>query len=253
MAQFDVLMKKKIIVSKVTTPQESKIEGAIYLATITSSTKAMALKQANANFESGIIKLPKIEPIQDVLKREKEKSEKEFKKITKPSIESKVIYCDFNGVLDDRELDDKVPRNQSDAFRLPNITCPHKVIRLLKLAIKHNAKIVTISEHRKYGFSTYDCIFIRCLLNCGIQEYIDFFNDNEDIIDELIATSSTKVLNNRSDEVRTHIKEYKHSHYVVFEDSHPIDSDLNLIEVDWAIGLLDKHIEEADLILSKPF
>ena len=58
MAQFDVLMKKKIIVNKVTTPKESKIKGAIYLATITSSTKAMALKQANANFKSGIIKLP---------------------------------------------------------------------------------------------------------------------------------------------------------------------------------------------------
>jgi hypothetical protein len=242
---FDVWIKNKktLSVAKVSVAQESHISGSMYLASITSSTKAMALKQAQSSFNSGIIKLPK----PPVIKKKEPK--KESKKIEKPQEIKKSIYCDFNGVLND---EDKHSNSDYACFTLIETSCPHKVYKLAKLALKHSAEIVMISEWRKQHI-TYDEVFYRVLKNSGIKEYIDFIEENDDELSDLTCVNPTEDFGQRTDEVRKHIKLSEYSHWVVFEDTHPIDSDLNLIKTQWGVGLLDEHIERADLILSEPF
>lgn len=243
MATFNVFIKNKK--PKITKLSENKLEGFEFIKTINSSTKAMALKQIEGEIKSGSLfkKSKKNTPKKESI------SKKEELIIVKPDTISKAIYCDFNGVLDDKELENTVTE-RNDFFRLPAITCPHKVMKVMQLAIKHNAKIICISMYRNYGFESYELIFNRCIANCGIQKYIDFFEENEDIIEELLFTKCTDTDISRNIEVKKHIIENKYSHFVVFEDEHHIDQELNLIRTSWSTGLLDEHIEKADTILS---
>jgi len=259
MALFDIWVKNNKILKavKVDSAGASHLVGHSLLTTITSSTKKVAEKQSESLLADYIAKENRANSLarEQMLEERKNtqiKLEKEEKKIKKPEVEKKAIYCDFNGVLDDKELEKKCTQH-SGSFRLPAITCPHRVMKVAKLALKHNADIIMISLYRLHGFSNYDVIFNRCIRNCGIEEYIQFFKDNEDELDRLIATEPTLDLYNRSNEVRRHIKMNQYSHFVVFEDEHHIDEDLNLIRINWSVGLQDKHIEMADEILSQPF
>jgi hypothetical protein len=246
MPKFDIWSSpgKRLTAIKVKRDNTSKIDGSIYLATLISSTKSSALTQANTRVQSGLIKFPKSD---DFSSGDIKKSS--IKELIKPDVMKKGIYCDFNGVLDDI---DKDSNEHSASFRVPKLACPHKIMKVTKLALKHNADLIMTSEWRKQGI-TYYCVIARCLLNCGIQEYVDFYNENQDAITELCMVSPTDDFSERTNEIRYHINECGYSHFVVFEDSHFIEKDLNPIITQWSVGLLDEHIERADIILSKEF
>ena len=146
------------------------------------------------------------------------------------------------------ELEDTVPRNEDDSFRIPKIACPHKIFKLIKLAVETKSDIVMTSMWRLYGLDFYGIIF-RCIDNCDIQEYKDYLELNEDLVTELTMISSTKDLGKRTEEVRKHIIKNNYTHFVVFEDDHEIENDLNPIMTQWGIGLLDEHVEKAYSIL----
>ena len=75
MALFDVWTKNytKVTVVKVKTAKESNVDGSTYLTTINSSVKALALKQAQAQLDSGILKEPTIIYANDNKKKFNEK------------------------------------------------------------------------------------------------------------------------------------------------------------------------------------
>lgn len=250
MSKFDIWVNgESFKAEKVKNPHDSNIHGWEYVTTLNGSTKKNVLMQVKTRVQSGILKVPKHR--ENVLFSEKEKEN------TRPSLPTsqtheikKRIYCDFNGVLDDREREQNVPRNERPAFRLPKVSCPHKIFRLIKLALKHDAKIIMTSLHR-HDVGSYAAIIPRCLANCEIEEYVQFYEENKSEIKRLTRTRSTPTINERTDEVRMHIIENECTHFVVFEDDHPIDSDLNPVMTDWYTGLEDSHIERADKILSK--
>lgn len=257
MALFDVFLREKSIkVLKVDKAQSGSIKGFIYVETLTSSTKLLAQKQAESKISSGFYTKKQAESklsscVFNNTKKAIDLNNVDTSKIL-PTINShpikKAIYCDFNGVIDDRELDKTVNQNESDHFRLPKIACPHKVYKLAKLAIDTNSSIIITSLFRLYGIDFY-YIISRCLSNCNIPEYVTYFKDNEDLIYDLTMTCPTSDLNNRSDEIRKHIIRDQYTHFVVFEDSHHIDKDLNPIMTEWSVGLLDCHVEKAYSIL----
>lgn len=246
MPKFDIWStpSQSLTAIKVKKAQESNQSGSVYLTTLTSSTKKAAEKQAETRLQSGLIKFPSSKSFSaDDIKNSPVKS------LIKPETVKKGIYCDVNGVLDDISI--PFDFNASPSFSVPKVACPHKIMKLTKLALKHNAELIMISLWRKD--IDFRLLIGRCLLNCEIQEYVDFYNENRRDINALCRTYPTEHLGERTDEVRYHINENEYSHFVVFEDQHPIDSDLNLIRTQTSIGLLDKHIEEADIILSKAF
>lgn len=246
MPKFDIWStpSKKLTAIKVKKENTSKVKGSIYLTTLTSSTAKAVLIQANTRVQSGLIKFPKTSAFSpEDIKIDPPKE------LVKVDAIKKCIYCDVNGVLDD--IEKEFNYHESPVFSVPKVACPHKIMKLVKLALKHQAYLIMISLWRKH--IDFNCLIGRCLLNCGIQEYIDFYMTNEDAIDELCMVASTEDFGKRTDEVRHHINQHHYSHFVVFEDSHPIDTDLNPIRTQSIIGLLDEHIDKADKILSKPF
>lgn len=208
-------------------------------ASLKASTKSAAIKQYLARVESGLItpKPPKAPSRKNVVKALDYNFDKPV---------NKVMFVDFNGVLDDIE---KESNDSNLKFKLPKIACPEKIIRLVKLALKHDAKMVFISEHRKFNVGL-KVIIGRCLLHSGNEEHANFYNENKLKISELTRVRATPVLNSRSQEVREYILDEAVTHCVVFEDSHPIDEELNLVRIQWSEGLQDRHIEEADKLLA---
>jgi len=246
MALFDIFAKGKTVkILKVKAAKEGSIAGFTYITTINNSTKAAALKQAEIQFSSGLIKVPV-----SVLKEKY--VEKKGLPTTTDFEQKNVIYCDFNGVVDDYELSLNMPfdNNEDDSFRIAKLACPHKIYKLTKLAIETNSEIVITSMWRIYGIE-FDLIIHRCLKNCGIKEYVDYYNENEDLIMDLSSVCPTENSGKRTDEIRNHIMHFSYTNFVVFEDEHEIDLDLNPIMTETRIGLLDEHIERAYKVLSE--
>lgn len=242
MALFDVFIQnKKVKVVKVKKEGEAVLAGFTYVKTITNSTKLSAQKQAEIQFKSGLIKLPSVKKVSTLEKVEEMPTAEHFE-------EKKAIYCDFNGVVDDFEKHMKSNQNESDAFRVPKMACPHKIYKLTKLALDTNSDIVITSLWRKFGIY-FDLIIYRCLMNCEIPEYVEFYKENEDKIEDLTTVCPTEELDARTDEIRKHIKDFKYTTFVVFEDDHFIDEDLNPIMTNMMEGLTDLHIEKAYKIL----
>lgn len=265
MAKFDVIIKgSKLEVVKVQEDNTATKKGFDYVKTITAPTKSIALKQAQNQVSSGKIKTPK--QILNAKWKEEAKARKAENKIRKelsqpevilkekplPSVDShetkKAIFLDFNGVIDDPKKYGTVSWNEPDEFRVPKLADPHKLMKVLKLAIKHNAEIVMTSLFRTSGLDYY-IVMNRAFKTSGIKEYVNFCNENSKIIRKLTNVLPTNVLQNRTDEVRKSIHDMKYTHFVVFEDDHQIDKDLNPIMVNSLIGMTDEHIEKADKIL----
>jgi hypothetical protein len=254
MPKFDIWSteNKKVTAIKVSVEKESvPVDNSTYVATINSSTKAIAKKQAESNLKSGLLKLKS-----EINVSKSEKSNKGYDinynipKIDKPKPTEikKAIFCDFNGVLD---VWGKVSNESFLSFRLPELACPHKIYKLTKLALSHNADLVFTSLHRR-GCNL-GSIIARSLTKSGIPEYVDFYNENIDEIEDLTRWYATKELGKRTKEVENFIDKYLYTHYVVFEDDHFIDEKLNPIMTNPMEGLMDEHIDKADTILSKEY
>lgn len=243
MPKFDIFVKdKKIKVQKNTKECPSSMDGFDYVGSLISSTKIMALKQASEKMKKGLIEVKKQKSSKPV-----NKSEPVF---ADPSVDTvkKAIYCDVNGVLDDDELISSADIFESAVFYVPSIVCPHKAFKLLKLAVDNKADLVLISEWRLSGLD-----FCTILMKSAgdLDEYDNYFDENMDEIMNLTGGLVTENLGERTLEIRNHVIKNKYTHFVVFEDYHYIEEDLNPIMVDSNVRLTDKNIEQAKVILSK--
>lgn len=244
MPKFDVFVNnKKVKVQKNPSDSPSSMDGFEYVGFLIGSTKINALTQATAKVKKGEFKI-KAEKIVDEFKEELR-----FANSNKDPIK-KAIYCDVNGVLDDQELTDKADIREPAVFYVPSIVNPHKAFSLLKLAIKHEADLVLISDWRLSGVDFY-VIIARSIKNSGIKAYEDYIDEHLDEVMDLCGANHTKDLGERTKEVKIHAIENKYTHFVVFEDYHFIEKELNPIMIDPIIGLTDTDIQKADKILSK--
>lgn len=251
MPKFDVFVQnQKVKVQKNPSETPSTMEGFDYIGSLIGSTKVNALTQAKAKIKSGQLKMVADE-IREIAKNREIKIETAKQLLANPETceHKKAIYSDVNGVLDDREREAKADIRESSAFYVPAIVCPHKIFKLMNLAIKHQADLVMISDWRLSGLDFYPVV-ARSLLNSEIPEYVSFVNENMDDIMDLCNVIPTSDLGKRTDEVRKHAIDYGYTHFVVLEDSHEIEEDLNPIMVNWMTGLQDEHIEKADALLS---
>lgn len=250
MPKFDVFIKdKKVKVQKNINDNPSQMEGFDYVGSLIGSTKVNALTQAKAKVKQGEFK----RVAQEIRKMAQEsnikvETEKQLKSSEEVAEIKKAIYSDFNGVLDDPAKNETADIRESPVFYVPQVACPHKVYKLAKLAIKHQADLVLISDWRLSGLDFY-VIVSRTLLNSGIPEYEKFVRENMDDIMDLCNVYPTSDMGNRTDEVRHHAIENEYTHFVVFEDYHFIESDLNPIMVNSQVGLTDEDLEKAELIL----
>lgn len=262
MALFDIMLKgRKLKVVKVQYKDTAVVMGFKYIKTITNSTKANALKQAQKELDSGMIKTEEELSRAKWNKESKERTQKKSKPVAKVEIKKslpsqkthdvkKAIFCDFNGVLDKPYHSVEILNTDSDRERVMKLADPEKLLRVLKLAIKHNADLVMTSLWRTIGLN-YFPIIREVFSTSENEEYVNFYKDNEDTIIELTDTYTTDTSGNRTDQVRQLILDIEYTDFVVFEDEHEIDSELNPIMTNPQIGLLDRHIEDADLILSR--
>lgn len=252
MPKFDIWLDDKKVIAVKHGEELSNKPRFSFFKTVTSSTKALAKKNIVDAINSGaILKEKKVKRISsskyDFSAPKKEK--KEEIAIPYPESEKKAIYCDFNGVLDDRN---KTSNSSEISFQLPELACENKVYMLAKLAVKHNAYLVFTSLHRNYGGSLYVIIF-RTLRNSENKEHQEFLEENSSTLKKLCRVSSTDDLGKRTDEILIHVISHKYSHFVVFEDDHFIQDILNPIMTDYHYGLTQQHIDDADKILSEPF
>lgn len=206
------------------------------LATLTALTPKKALEMAHIRIQNGLIVVPKTAKKQNNLLGDRNVTEMP---------EKKAIFCDFNGVLNDYS---KTSNESNPAFRLPQESCPHKIMLLVKLAIKHNADVIMTSLWKR-DLDNYYPVVGRCLLNCGIDEYASYFNENKAVIRKLFCTSATYNSSSRRQEVMEYILANEYTHFVVFEDEHYIGEDLNAIMTDSFKGLAKEHITKADQLL----
>ncbi|WP_199438526.1 HAD domain-containing protein [Vibrio owensii] len=156
------------------------------------------------------------------------------------------IYCDVNGVLDDREKNASC-REWNPSFRLPQIIDVDRLFEVVKLAVKHNALLVMISEWRKQDVVFYTVIS-RALRRSENEIHKEFLDTHRRKIRDLCC-DSTPTLKDRDTEIRKHIEWNNITNCVVFEDEHPITEPLNPIMI-YGPGLTQEHIDRADLILS---
>ncbi len=243
MPKFDIFLKnKKIKVQKNTTESPSEMVGFDYVGSLMSSTKIVALKQATEKVKSGFFE-SKVKKTSTLIVEKKS----EF---ADPSVDEvkKAIYCDVNGVLDDDVLVATADIFESATFYVPSIVCPNKAFKLLKLAIDNKADLVLISEWRLSGL---DFFTILAKSVGDVEEYVDYFDDNIDEIMHLTGGLVTDDIGDRTVEVRKHIVENKYTHFVVFEDYHYIEEELNPIMVDSMVRLTDSNINTAREILLK--
>ena len=247
MPLFDVYAKKtslksnlKLEVVKVKVAKESILNGFLYLCTITNSTKKSALLQANTQYKSGLYS--KVLSSYDLVEKYDEDE------VDEPLLPKSAIYCDFNGVLDDQSKNVKDNGRDFANLVVAEQSCPHKVFKVLKLALETNSELILTSMWRTSGVSFYDLV-MASIYHSDVEEYKEYLDVNDDQIIKLILSPATKSFGARTDEIRTHMKEHKITNCVVFEDTHRIDSDLNPIMTTTSIGLLDEHIEKAFEIL----
>ena len=240
MAQYDIWeLNGTLQAEKVKSPKQSNVVGFSYVGTVNATAKGAALKQAKVKINSGLFKVSVAS----------ERSESKFLQRDKSKEQKTVIYCDYNGVLDDRDRDN-IYCSSNKAVEMAKKACPHKMFMLAKLAIKHNAYIVLTSMLRRYGGDIFTAIY-KSLKMSEIQEYIDFIKENKMTLRKLCFIDSTPHLNEDRDlEIKTHIAENNVNKFVVFEDSEFISEELNPIMTQWSVGLLQEHIEQADAILS---
>lgn len=158
----------------------------------------------------------------------------------------KVIYCDFNGVLDhwQKSID---CRENNDLFRLRNTVNIDNLYKLAKLAIDTGATVVLTSLWRNYGISFAD--IFRFLKRHPDPKVQAFYKEHQDFF-FYECSEVTGDLGQRTDEVALHVKENNVTHCIVFEDDHHIDSRLNPIRTQSTVGLLDEHFEKAYTLLS---
>lgn len=239
MPKYDVFVKgKKVKVSKNLTETPSKMDGFDYVGSLIGSTKVNALTQAKAKVKSGLLKV----------QEEKTTKTSMVKEVADRPVK-KAIYCDFNGVVDDREREANAENTiHHPAFYLPEIACPHKIFKLIKLAVDNQADLILTSMWRLQGMEWY-IIVARCLKNSGIKEYEDYLEENIEDIQDLCGVAPTESLTSRTEEIQNHVDYFNYTHFVVFEDDHFIAQELNPIMVNWSVGLLDEHIEKAYEIL----
>lgn len=241
MAQYDIWeCNGELQAEKVKSPKQSNVVGFSYVGTVNATAKGAALKQAKVKINSGLFKVSVASerPEPKFLQRDESKEQKT------------VIYCDYNGVLDDRDRDN-IYCSSNRAVEMAQKSCPHKMYMLAKLAIKHNAYITLTSMLRRYGGDIFTAIY-KSLKMSKIQEYVDFIKENKMTLRELCFIDSTPHMDeNRDLEIKTHIAKNNVTKYVVFEDSEFISEDLNPIMTQWSVGLLQEHIDQADAILSK--
>lgn len=159
----------------------------------------------------------------------------------------KAIYCDYHGVLNDPN---KKSNESHLCFKIPQEACPDKIMLLLNLAIKHDAKLVLTSLLRNHGLDMYTIIG-RCLSNSENEKHRDFIKNNLNKIIDLCMIAPTDDIHHRSDEIKEHIKEYGFTHYVVFEDEHDIDKSLNPIMCSPSEGLTKKEVSVAEGVLNR--
>jgi hypothetical protein len=210
------------------------------IISIKAASSKKALESFNFRVENGSIEIPKIE------KRNPIKEAKWY--IPEPDANViKTIFCDFNGVIDDFSNNADV-RHLEPYDKLPILACPHKMMKVVKLAMKHSAPIVMTSLWRLEDIAFSDIIG-RCFEHAKIQDYIDFYEENKDQILRL-SFYTTGRGSSRSFEIKEYIMDHDITHCVVFEDDHHIDDCLNPIMTNSSIGLLDEHIEAADKILT---
>lgn len=241
MAQYDIWeCNETLQAEKVKSPKQSNVIGFNYLGTINATSKGAALKQAKIKINSGLLKMIVSSTPTKTNLMTKDKSQEE----------KTVIYCDYNGVLDDRDKDN-LYFSSNKAVEMAKKACPHKMYILAKLAIKHNAYIALTSMLRRYGGDIFTAIY-KSLKMSEIQEYIDFAKENKMTLRKLCFIDSTPHLNEDRDlEIKTHISNNNVTKFVVFEDSEFISEELNPVMTQWSVGLLQEHINQADKILSK--
>ena len=213
------------------TAPSSNLDGLSFVCSVNSVSKPLAIssvKKSNISFAS-----------------ENSTSSKEPLLSYSPEI-NKVIYCDFNGVLDDfqRSLD----CNESNNLRrLRNTVDLDRLYKLAKLSVDTGAKVVITSLWRKYSISFSDVFhFLRGHEDPDVWE---FYKSNREHL-MIHCDDSTYDLDCRTDEIALHVKENNVTHCVVFEDDHFIDERLNPIRTQSSVGLLDEHFDLAYKILS---
>lgn len=211
----------------------------IEVTTLKAASKIEALRVAKVRIQSGMITLPPSVNQDD---------DDTFLSALIPDnpFTNKAIFCDFNGVLNDIN---RYSEDSNPSFSLAKEACPHKIMRLVKLALKHDAKIVMTSLWRRYGID-YSTVISRCLLHCDIAEYRTFFSQNRRDILRLTRVPPTDVFESRDLEIADSIINHLYTHFVVFEDEHPIRKAFNVIMTDPTEGLQDAHIEKADDFLA---
>lgn len=214
--------------------------GLIEVTTLKAASKIEALRIAKARIQSGMITLP------PSANQDNDNDTLRSALIPDNPSTNKAIFCDFNGVLNDIN---RYSEESNPSFSLSKEACPHKIMRLVKLALKHDAKIIMTSLWRRYGID-YSVVIGRCLLHCEITEYRKFYSKNEKDILRLTRVPPTDILENRDLEIADSIINHLYTHFVVFEDEHTIREAFNVIMTNPIEGLQDEHIEKADAFLT---
>ncbi|WP_318493365.1 HAD domain-containing protein [Photobacterium leiognathi] len=161
--------------------------------------------------------------------------------------DAKVVFCDFNGVLDDNKSNLEC-NEWCPSFRLPLVVDEWRLFEVTRLAVNHNARLVMTSEWRKSGVNFYN-ILKRIQRKTTNDTYKKFFTDNRKLIRDL-CSDATDVLSSRDEEIKKYVRDNSITLCVVFEDDHPISEELNPIVVTYP-GLNSTDIERAEVILSK--
>lgn len=219
---------------------KSSFSGVI-IAKINALSAKKALEIVNIRIKNGSLILPV-----GALKAKEKKASFSFSLMEQDRPTQKAIFCDFNGVLDNQIYDD----NSSNLnLKLANMSSPEKVIKLLRLAIDENAKIIMTSLWR-LEICNYKKIFQLCLTNSENPEHREFYENNEVDIKRLCRTCSTGQSSSRRNEIFESVHSHEFTHIVVFEDEHKIGEDLHEVMVSSWEGLTDEHVSRAKELLS---
>ncbi|WP_025562870.1 HAD domain-containing protein [Psychromonas sp. SP041] len=206
------------------------LEGYTYSGKVSSTNKMLALS-----------KFKKLNP-----NNHKAQKFQILKQVSDDQDPVKVIYCDFNGVLDVHEK--TMSCNRSSTLGMLSETVNIKnLYLLLKLAIDTQSQVVLTSMWRNYGVNFLN--IFRFLKNCGIPEYNEYYIEHKNALPD-IGMDITENSGPRTNEIERHARENNVTHCVVFEDDHFIDSRLNPIRTNYRVGLLQEHFDEAYKLLS---
>nr|WP_276560756.1 HAD domain-containing protein [Vibrio coralliirubri] len=163
-----------------------------------------------------------------------------------------VIFVDYNGVLDSYEntiaIEEANPELKRGEFDFLKATVLHdRVYKIAKLALEHNALVVTTSDFRREGVNFYSLIRAT-VAKRGTEEQKAFVVDNKRTLRGL-CTDVTGVGRSRNIEITDYIEKEGVTHCVVLEDDHDIDSLYNRIWVSGYRGLSDANFNELESYL----